>query len=177
MRRILISLVVLSGVNAFSATRPGAPQDDISSSLKKLGPAVQAALPKARGDVLVVSTPAGLGYQPGLVRYLERRGIPVRVDRSVEDAYGNHRVHRPDAPLRAALTIAAHEDFEEAASAPYLRLVAYWGTRTPGERKTILEHWAELQAAYEAGTLSLDALLHRQAAMPLGSAVGVFINT
>jgi hypothetical protein len=41
------------------------------------------------------------------------------------------------------------------ATAPSFRLVAYWGTRTQGERITILMHRAELQADYEAGTLSL----------------------
>jgi len=169
------ALIVLSGVNAVSATRAGTPKDDISSALEKLGPAVVAALPKGRGDVLVRSTPAGAGYEPGVVRYLERRGIAVRVDRSVEDAYGTHRVHQPDAPLRAGFTIAAHEDFDEVVAAPFFRLVAYWGKRTPGERKTILMRRAELQAAYEAGSLSLDALADRQAALSLGSAVGVFM--
>ena len=172
----LSALIVLSCVNAVSATRAGTPHDDVSAALKKLGPAVEAALPKGRGDVLVFSTVAGAEFQPGFVRYLERRGIAARVDRSVEDAYGTHRVHRPDAPLRAALTIAAHEDFDERVTAPSFRLVAYWGTRTPEERAAILMRRAELQAAYEAGTLSLDALAHRQAALPLGSAVGVFMT-
>jgi hypothetical protein len=34
----------------------------------------------------------------------------------------------------------------------------------------------ELQALYEAGMLSLPALLRKQAALPLGSAVGVFMT-
>jgi hypothetical protein len=169
-------LVVLSGINAVSATRPGAPQDDMSSALNKLGPGIEAALPKTRGDVLVLSSPAAFGYQPGVVRYLERRGVQVRVDRSLEDAYGTHRVHQPGAPLRGAMTIAADEDFDERISSPHLRLVAYWGTRTPEKRKAILMRSAELQAAYEAGTLSLKALAHKQATLPLGSAVGVFMS-
>ena len=74
------------------------------------------------------------------------------------------------------MTIAADEDFDEGITSPHLRLVAYWSTRTPEERKTILMRRAELQAAYEAGTLSLKALAHKQAALPLGSAVGVFTN-
>ena len=179
-QRVLVAvsmsaLIVLSGVNAVSAARAGTPEDDNSAVLKRLGPAVEAALPKGRGDVLVLSTPAGAGYQPGMVRYFERRGIAARVDRSVEDAYGTHRVHQPTAPLRTALTIAAHEDFDERVRAPNFRLLAYWGTRTPEKRRAILMRRAELQAAYEAGTLSLHALAHRQAALPLGSAVGVFM--
>jgi hypothetical protein len=170
----LSALIVLSGVNAVSATRPGAPNWDISPAMKELGPAVEAELPSGRGDVLVLSTPAGAGYQPGLVRYFERRGIAIRVDRSVEDAYGTHRVHRPDAPLRAAFTIAANEDFDELVTSPHFRLVAYWGTRTPEKRTVILMRRAELQAAYEAGALSLHALADRQAALPLGPTVGVF---
>jgi hypothetical protein len=169
-------LIVLNGINTVSATRPGAPQDDMSSALNKLGAAIEAALPKTRGDVLVLSTPAAYGYQPGVVRYLERRGIQVRVDRSLKESYGRHRIHQPDSPLRAAMTIAADEDFDERITSPHLRLVAYWGTRTPDERKTILMHRAELQAAYEAGTLSLKALANKQAALPLGSAVGVFLT-
>jgi hypothetical protein len=169
-------LVVLSGINTVSATRPGAPQDDMSSALNKLGPAIEAALPKTRGDVLVQSTPAAYGYQPGVVRYLERRGVQVRVDRSLEDSYGTHRVHQPDAQLREAITIAADDDFDERVTSPHLRLVAYWGTRTQDERKTMVTRRAELQAAYEAGTLSLEALLRKQAALPLGSAVGVFMT-
>jgi hypothetical protein len=35
---------------------------------------------------------------------------------------------------------------------------------------------AESQAAHEAGTLSLTARLHKQAALPLGAAVGVFMT-
>jgi len=171
----LSALVVFSGVNSVSATRAGTPQDDMSSALNELGPAVEAALPKGGGDVLVVSTPVGSGYQPGLVRYLEGRGIAIRVDRSVEDAYGSHRVHRADTPLRAALTIAADEDFDERVTAPYLRLVAYWGTRTPEERKPLVIRRAELQAANEAGTLSRDALARELVALPLGHAVGVFM--
>ena len=167
-------VVVLSGINTVSATRPGAPQDDMSSALNKLGPGIEAALPKTRGDVLVLSTPAAYGYQPGVVRYLERRGVQVRVDRSLEDVYGTHRVHQPDASLRGAITIAADEDFDERLTSPNLRLVAYWGTKTQRERQTILTRRAELQVAYEAGTLSLKALADRQVALPLGSAVGVF---
>jgi hypothetical protein len=180
-RRVLLAvtlsaLVVLSGINTVSATRPGAPQDDMSSALNKLGPGIEAALPKTRGDVLVLSTPAAYGYQPGVVRYLERRGVQVRVDRSLEDVYGTHRVHQPDAPLRGAMTISADENFDERITSPHLRLVAYWGTRTPEERKSILMRRAELQAAYEAGTLSLKALAHKQGALPLGSAIGVFMT-
>jgi hypothetical protein len=169
-------LVVLSGINTVSATRPGAPQDDMSSALNKLGPGIEAALPKTRGDVLVLSTPAAYGYQPGVVRYLERRGAQARVDRSLEDSYGRHRVHQPDSPLRGAVTIAADEDFDDRITSPHLRLVAYWGTRTPEERKPIVMRRAELQALYEAGTLSLNALLRTQATLPLGSAVGVFMT-
>jgi hypothetical protein len=180
-RRVLLAvtvsmLVVLSGINTVSATLPGAPQDDMSSALNKLGPGIEAALPKARGDVLVQSTPAAYGYQPGVVRYLERRGVQVRVDRSLEDSYGRHRIHQPDAPLRGAMTIAADEDFDERITSPHLRLVAYWGTRTEDERKTMVMRRTELQAHYEAGTLSLKALLRKQAALPLGSAVGVFMT-
>jgi hypothetical protein len=169
-------LVVLSGINTVSATRPGPPQDDVSSALNKIGPGIEAALPKTRGDVLVLSTPAAYGYQPGVVRYLERRGVQVRVDRSLEDEYGTHRVHQLDAPLRGAMTIAADEDFDERITSPHLHLVAYWGTRTPDERKSILMRRAESQAAHEAGTLSLTARLHKQAALPLGAAVGVFMT-
>jgi hypothetical protein len=180
-QRVLLALtlsvlIVLSGINTVSATRPGAPQDDMSSALNKLGPAIEAALPKARGDVLVQSTPAAYGYQPGVVRYLEARGIQVRVDRSLEDSYGRHRVHQPDSPLRSAMTIAADEDFDERISSPNLRLVAYWGTRTREQRKTIVMRRTELQAVYDAGTLSLKALLRKQAALPPGSAVGVFMT-
>lgn len=169
-------LVVLSGINTVSATRPGAPQDDISPALDKLGPGVEAALPKARGDVLVLSTPAANGYQPGVVRYLERRGVRVRVDRSLERAYGKHRVHPSDARLSGAITIAADADVDERITSPYFRLVAYWGTRTPEERKTTLMRRAELQAAYETGKLSFKAFAHKQAGLPLGSAVGIFMT-
>jgi hypothetical protein len=172
----LLVLVVLSGINTVSATRPGAPQDDMSSALNKLGPGIEAALPKARGDVLVLNTPAAYGYLPGVVRYLERRGIQVRIDRSLEDSYGRHRVHLPGSPLRGAMTIAADEDFDERISSPHLRLVAYWGTKTQQERQTILMRRADLQAAYDAGTLSLEALLRKQATLPLGSAVGIFMT-
>ena len=180
-QRVLVAvtlsvLVVLSGINTVSAARPGAPQDDMSSALNKFGPGIDAALPSTRGDVLVLSTPAAYRYQPGVVRYLERRGVQARVDRSLEDVYGTHRVHQPDATLRRAMTIAADQDFDERITSPHLRLVAYSGTRTPEERKTILMRRAELQAAYEAGTLSLKALAHKQGALPLGSAIGVFMT-
>lgn len=169
-------LVVLSGINTVSASRPGAPQDDVSAALNKLGPAIEAALPKTRGDVLVLNTPAAYGYQPAVVRYLERHGVQARVDRSLEDVYGTHRVHQADAPLRGTLNIAADEDFDERITSPHLRLIAYWGTRTPEERETILKRRAELQAAYDAGTLNVKSLAHKQAALPLGSAVGVFMT-
>jgi hypothetical protein len=172
----LSAIIILSGINTVSATRPGAPQDDMSAALNKFGPAVEAALPKARGDVLVVSTPAAYGYQPAFVRYLERRGIQARVEGSFEDAYGKHRVHQPGAPLRGTVTIAADDDFDALATAPDLRLVAYRGTKTPEERKAILMRWAELRAEHDAGTLSTEALLRKQAALRLGSAVGVFMT-
>jgi len=107
----------------------------------------------------------------GLVLYLERRGIAVRVDRFHEDRYGAHRVHKPDATLRAALTVAADEDFEEVSTRPHLRLIAYWGTRSRDERQTILTRHAELPAAFQAGRISFEALRRSLASLPLGSAV------
>jgi hypothetical protein len=173
----LFALVLLGAVNGVSAARAGAPQQRISSAVHTLGPAVEAALPEGKGEVLVSGTPAGAlaGYESALVLYLEGRGVAVRVDRSREDAYGAHRVRQPDAPFRAGLTVAANEDFDEMSTRLDRRLVAYWGTRSRAGRAAVLGRRFELEAAYNAGTITFEILKHELSSLHLGPAVGVFM--
>jgi hypothetical protein len=173
----LCALVALSAINAVSAARAGTPQKEISSAVHTLGPAIEAALPRGHGDVLLRTTSPLAGYEPAILEYLERRGIAVRVDRSEEDAYGTHRVHQPDTPLRTTLTVAANEEFDELSTRPDLRLVAYWGKQTVEDRERLLTRRAELDAAYRAGTITLETLLHKKASLDHGSVVGVFMES
>ena len=172
------ALVVLGGVNAVSAVRAGTPKEDISAAVRTVGPAVEAALPKGNGDVVLRSTSfESDGYLPTLMLYFERRGVAVRLDRSREDAYGAHRVHRRGAPIRAVLTIAADKTFDDVAARPDFHLVAYWGERTREGRLDAVARRAELEASYEAGEMSLESLSRGLSAIPLGSAVGMFTQS
>jgi len=171
----LSALVVLGIVNTMSAVRAGEPQGNISTAVHTLDPQVLASLPERHGDVVVRTTSfEGDVYQTALVLYLESRGTAVRVDRSRQDEYGAVRVHQRNAPVRAELTIAADQEFDTTAARPGLHLVAYWGTRSPEVRADVVQHHADLVAAYEAGTISRDALRDGIASRPLGPAVGVF---
>jgi hypothetical protein len=171
----LSALVILSVVNAVSAARAGTPQAHMSSATHELGSEVEAELPEGRGDVLLLNRGflGGL-HKSGLVRYLERRGIAARVDASSKDAFGAHRVHQPNAPLRATFTVAANDEFDEMFTWPHLRLVAYWGTKPPEERAKAVLRRAALHKTYEAGTISFETLGRREASLHVGSAVGVF---
>jgi hypothetical protein len=172
------ALVALGGVNAVSAARAGTPKEDISSAVRTVGSAVEAALPKERGDVLLRSTSfESDGYLPTLMLYLERHGVAARLDRWREDAYGAHRVHRRGAPIRAVLTLAADKNFDDMVTRPDFNLVAYWGERTREERLDVLARRAELEESYEAGEMSLESLARRLSSIPLGSAVGVFTQS
>jgi hypothetical protein len=174
----IAALVVLGGVNSVSAARAGQPQRDISSAVHAVGPAVEAALPEGRGDVVVrtASFEADV-YLSGLVLYLEGRGTAVRVDRSRKDEYGVHRVHARDEPQRASLILAADQSFDEMSTRPDLRLVAYWGTRAREARARLVSRQTDLQAAYDNGTLDFDAYKRRLASLHPGSAVGVFMTS
>jgi hypothetical protein len=171
----LSALVILCVVNTVSAARAGPPQPRMSAATHELGSGIEAELPEGSGDVLLLNRGflGGL-HKSGLVRYLERRGIAARVDNSSRDAFGDHRVHQPGAPLRAVFTIAANEDFDDMFTWPHLRLVAYWGTKPPEERSKALLRRAALHATYEAGTISLETLGRRETSLHIGSAVGVF---
>jgi hypothetical protein len=170
------ALVVLVGVNSVSAARAGQPQRDISSAVHMLGPAVEAALPEGRGDVVVRTSAFEADvYTSALVLYLESRGTAVRVDRRREDEYGAHRVHARDERQRALLIVAADQSFDEISTQPDLRLVAYWGTRDRAARAGIVNRQADLRMAYENGTVDFDAFKRQLSSLHLGPAVGVFI--
>jgi hypothetical protein len=174
----LAALAVLGALNSISAVRTAPPQERISSAVHALGPEVQRALPTARGDVLVRSTSSeGDVYMSGLELYLESRGTAARVDRSRRLEYGNHRVHQPDAPLRAVLTIAAEQDFDRISRQPESHLVGYWGTRTRETRARVVKRRADLVAAYQSGTIGFDAFKQKLSLLQPGSAVGVFIES
>jgi hypothetical protein len=138
-----------------------------------------AALPEGDGDVIVRS--GSFTLLPGMVLWLDRRGVRVRVDSNPAQRFGEHLVHR-GGRVRAVFTVAVNDRLDELVGRPDLRLVAYSGTRSKQERARVLQRNAErrtkLTAAQKAGTISKEAYFRQLARLPRpGAAAGVFLGT
>jgi hypothetical protein len=147
------ALAVLAVTNSVGAVRGDPPRRAESDRMRALVPQVVASLPAGDGDVIVEGTSfTGSFYSSGLVLALERRHYPARVDPDVEVAFLAHRVHRRG-KVRAMLSVATNDRFDEFASRPDLRLVAYSGRVSPRERTRLAQRASALDRAHAAGEL------------------------
>jgi hypothetical protein len=135
-------------------------------------------LPKREGVVIVgASSFGGSIYAAGIVLWLERLGIAVRVPDGPDAAQGvgERRVYH-GGPVREVVTVADGSAYDTLARDPTERLVAYRGTRSPTERVVVVEQLAGILAQYRAGAISAREVFERSSpvAQRLGTAVGVF---
>jgi hypothetical protein len=155
-RRVLTPLgaagvVLLMGVNAFSAATAGVPQAGDSDVVQALLPQVLETVDPDEGQVVFSDGPYHVGhwYARALDLQLERRGFDVRVPPSLGLIVGQHRVYDPDAPIQATLVVLL-DDLIEAYAGPGRTLVAYW--EADGYREWV-GTTAELHAAHTAGRI------------------------
>jgi hypothetical protein len=179
---VAIGIVALTATNAVSAALTSTPAKPGSVTLTQLVPPLLKALPQRNG-VVIVSAPtfAGLVYQSGIVLWLERLGIAVRVPNGANAAQGvgARRVYHGGA-VRVVVTVADDASFDTLAADPNQKLVVavYRGTRSPTERAAIREQLGALEAQYRAGTISAREFFERSRPMAgrLGTALGLFIQ-
>ena len=114
-------------------------------------------------------------YAAALVLLLERRDLAVGVERTNEEAFGEHRVHR-DGPVRATLIV--YEGLDTFVSRPELRLIAFSKNLSRSERVRLSERRAALDAAHEAGTIADERYIVELGNLEarVRSAVAVFIE-
>jgi hypothetical protein len=139
-------------------------------------------LPDGEGDVLVrYPDPLSWWYATSVLNELERRGVAAKVDADPARIYGRNRVHRQDDPVRAVLTVASGRQYDEMATDPPGRLVAYVSDRPPAERARDLESTREqdeaIEARLQAGELTPSELpeARRRAGVP-GAVTAVFLE-
>jgi hypothetical protein len=179
---VAIGIVALTATNAVSAALTSTPAKPGSVTLTQLVPPLLKALPQRNG-VVIVSAPtfAGLVYQSGIVLWLERLGIAVRVPNGANAAQGvgARRVYHGGA-VRVVVTVADDASFDTLAADPNQKLVVAVsrGTRSPTERAAIREQLGALEAQYRAGTISAREFFERSRPMAgrLGTALGLFIQ-
>lgn len=122
----LAVLMAVSGVNAVTAARAGEPLAADTEVVTALGPSTLESLPEGDG-VVYVREPFHLAawYSRGLVIYLEREGVDVRVEPELALHFGAHRVYDGE-PIRAELMVMSDEGIAAVADQPGLTPVAEW---------------------------------------------------
>jgi len=170
----LAVIVPLTAVSSVSAARAGVPYEREATALPPLVDDVIAALPARDGEVIVRSdTFSGNLYAAALVLLLEQRALPVGVERSNEEPFGDHRVHRRG-PVRAVLVV--YEGLDTLVDRPDLRLLVLSADLSKSERRKLIQRRTALDAEHAA-----DAITDERYVVELGrlerrvrSAVAVF---
>lgn len=166
-------LLVVTGINTFTAATAGVPHPDDSALIAALMPKVVKAVAAieagkdrnadsnggAGGGTVVVSDPLTQGrwYGRAILLQLERRGIKARVDAADAILYGASRV-QPGGPATRLLVL--RDDFiAQRGNQPRLRLIA--DARSPWKiaEARVAGPLAELKAKWQAGQLSNAAYL------------------
>lgn len=126
---VLVPLVLLSGVNSVTALHSGNPGSRDSEVVATLGADTDQALAaKAVDDgvvLLLMGTPLVGSYTKGLVHYLERAGVEVRVDRTYANRLGEHRTYRGE-DLALVLVVMSGPDVDQYLATDGLTPVAQW---------------------------------------------------
>jgi len=185
LRRLLVvplaaAMAVLTVVNTVNASHASTPEAPESTNLAKLVPQLLKALPNRAGVVIVAPTSFGSSvYASGIVLWLERLGIPVRVPDVLDAAAGwdKRRLYHGE-PVRAYVTIGDDVQYDSLAANPRQRLVAYTGKLSPKQRVVVAEQLAMFRAQRLAGTIDDQELFLRSRALVdrFGIPIGLFLR-
>lgn len=147
----LAVLVVLSGVNSYTAVATDTVMDADGDVVAALLPGVLDEI-EGKGGVVVVNDTFGTGawYSRGIVLQLVRMGYDVRVTADQRHVFGDRWVY-DGGPVAAELVVVRDEFVPEIDSKPEMRLVSTWTSVTDEELARAEEAQAELDADYEAG--------------------------
>lgn len=147
----LAVLVVLSGVNSYTAVATDTVMDADGDVVAALLPGVLDEI-EGRDGVVVVNDTFGTGawYARGIVLQLVRMGYDVRVTADQRHVFGDRWVY-DGGPVAAELVVVRDEFVREIDSKPEMRLVSTWTSVTDEELARVEEAQAELDADYEAG--------------------------
>ena len=128
---LLAALVVVTGVNTFTAATAGTPQGADSAALAELMPAVRDEVEGVDGQVVVTDMfSTGSWFARGVVLQLERAGVDARVPSAYARLFGERRVVGGEGDL--TLVVGMNEAVETLDADPDLRRVAFW-TEVPDE--------------------------------------------
>lgn len=176
---VIVAIGALGIANTISAAHTSTPDKRESTILAKLVPPTIRALPSRRGVVIATTAPNSWFYASGLVLWLERARVPVRVPNTpdAEQAYDYARVYHVG-PVRARVTLADGSDYDQLSLDPTERLVVYVGTRSPAQRRILLAQRAAVLDQARAGLLPKQSIFARvvQLNRQLGDADAVFIQ-
>jgi hypothetical protein len=147
----LAVLVVLSGVNSYTAVATDTVMDADGDVVAALLPGVLDEIEGKEGVVVVNDTfGTGAWYSRGIVLQLVRMGYDVRVTADQRHVFGDRWVY-DGGPVAAELVVVRDEFVPEIDSKPEMRLVSTWTSVTDEELARAEEAQAELDADYEAG--------------------------
>jgi hypothetical protein len=173
----LAAVGALAVVSSVAHVRAGEPASHDAGMVRTLVPRVVDGLPPGEGDVVVAGGSfGGVVYRSAVVLGLEKAGVDAYLPEGVTDA-GRQRMFGGDDPVRARLVVAA--DLEVATFTDEgLELIAYAGTLPLDELMDRAPATRELEAARDQGDASdfEDGDEIREATIPDGSAVGVFLK-
>lgn len=158
------TLIALSSVNVVTAAQGGNPYEADSEVVGTLGEQVLDSLPDGDGVVLVTEPyHHAAWYSRGLVLYLERNGIDVRVEDSLTLHFGAHRVYGGE-PIRAKLIVMADDGINviaEQAAEQAVTVVAAWESRHAHLWEEEREAREELNRAYGANEIDEEEYMAR----------------
>ena len=150
----LVILVVLAGVNSYTAVATDTVMDADSDVVAALMPGILEEVERHDEGVIVVNDMFGVGawYSRGIVLELERLGHDVRV--SADQRYVFHdRFVWDGEPVAVELAVVRDEYIEVSEANPQMRQIARWTSVTRQELTRVEREQAELDAEYEAGRI------------------------
>ena len=150
----LAILVVLSGVNSYTAVATDTVMDADSDVVAALMPDILEEIDGHDEGVIVVNDMFGVGawYSRGIVLELERLGHDVRVATDQRHVFADRFVWDGE-PVAVELAVVRDEFIEETGANPRMRQIARWTSVTRQDLARAEREQAELDAEYEAGRL------------------------
>lgn len=154
-------LVVLSSVNAVTAARGGNPYEADTEVVGTVGEQVLDSLPDGDG-VVYVKEPYhhAAWYSRGLVLYLERRGVDVRVEEALVLHFGAHRVYDGE-PILATLTVMVDDGIDVLSGQPDLSVAGAWESEHAHLWEAQRDEREELNRAYDAKEIDEEEYMFR----------------
>jgi hypothetical protein len=150
----LAILVVLAGVNAYTAVTTDTVMDADSDVVAALMPGILAEVDRHDEGVIVVNDMFGVGawYSRGIVLELERLGYDVRVSTDQRHIFDDRFVWDGE-PVAVELAVVRDEYIEDTDANAQMRQIARWTSVTRRELVRVEREQAELDADYEAGRI------------------------